>query len=697
MRTAALCALLLVGGLSTARDDMNVLGDDLRGAPPKAMLSNHLLAEAGKHFDTRRQTIANLKTPAEIQRRQVSLRAKFVDALGGFPEKTPLNARVVGQLRGDGFRVEKVIYESRPNHHVTAALYIPDGPGPFPGVLMPMGHSVNGKAADYAQRGCILLAKNGLAALCYDPIGQGERRQLLDRHGKAAVSSSTSEHTLIGVGALLVGQSTATYRIWDGIRSLDYLASRPEIDPQRLGCTGCSGGGTLTSYLMALDDRIAVAAPSCYLTSLERLFATIGPQDAEQNVTGQVEFGLDHADYIGLRAPKPTLICAATRDFFDIQGTWTTFREAKRLYGLLGHAERIDLVEYDTPHGYPKPQREAIVRWMRRWLLGKDDAPTEGDFRIFTDAELQCTRTGQVLEDFKGRSAFDLNAERARELAGRRTPPNSPDAFAKQVRDLIGLPPTIRPAQVSEVGRVRRDGYRMRQLSFQTEPGITVPGLHFVPERTEGRPLVLYVHGDGKATDAGPGGPIERLVKAGQPVLALDLRGWGETAPGRQQANRASYFGADFKETYLALHLNRPLLGQRVFDVLAVAARMAENAEQGFEVVGCGNAGPVVLHAAILESRIKRVKLDRSIVSWAAVVQSPITHNQLTNAVPGVLAHYDLPDLAASLAPRPLTIRAAVDAIGKPVTQVTLEQAFATCRKTYDRHDPTRLVLQAGQ
>ena len=172
------------------------------------------------------------------------------------------------------------------------------------------------------------------------------------------------------------------YRIWDGIRSLDYLAGRPEIDPKRLGCTGNSGGGTLTSYLMALDDRIAAAAPSCYITSLERLFATIGPQDAEQNITGQVAFGMEHADYLTLRAPRPTLILAATRDFFDIQGTWTTFREAKRVYGLLGHGERVDLFESDTTHGFPKGQREAMLRWMRRWLLGKDDAATEAELPL---------------------------------------------------------------------------------------------------------------------------------------------------------------------------------------------------------------------------------------------------------------------------------------------------------------------------
>src|SRR5207237_3992482 len=154
-----------------------------------------------------------------------------------------------------------------------------------------------------------LLAKNGLAVLSYDPIGQGERVQLLDRMGKPAVKGSTTEHTLTGIGALLVGRETASYRVWDGIRSLDYLTSRSEIDPKRLGCTGNSGGGTMTAYLMALDERIVAAVPSCYITSLERLFATIGPQDAEQNITGQVAFGMEHADYLTMRAQQATLMC----------------------------------------------------------------------------------------------------------------------------------------------------------------------------------------------------------------------------------------------------------------------------------------------------------------------------------------------------------------------------------------------------
>src|SRR5262249_1812827 len=192
----------------------NPLGD----SPPVRRLRTSVLAEAKKHSDARRTAVAALKSPEDIQRRQRDLKARFLEALGGFPEKTPLNPRVVGKERRDGYLIEKVIYESRPQHHVTATLYLPEGKPRFPGVLMPIGHSNTGKAAEYIQRGAILLAKNGLAVLTYDPIGQGERRQLLDDSGKPFFTSSTNEHTMIGVGALLVGRSTATYRIWDGIR-----------------------------------------------------------------------------------------------------------------------------------------------------------------------------------------------------------------------------------------------------------------------------------------------------------------------------------------------------------------------------------------------------------------------------------------------------------------------------------------------
>jgi cephalosporin-C deacetylase-like acetyl esterase len=693
LATAALALLTPLLAAAAADDDLKAVRPKSGDPPPGKRLYAYLEAEAKKLFDARRQAVAALKTPADVARRQAELRRKFRAALGELPaEKSPLNAKVVGRDRRDGYSVEKVIYESRPRHHVTALLYLPDGNPPFPGVLVPCGHSANGKAAEPYQRICILLAKNGLAALCYDPIGQGERAQLLDKDGKAAVKASTTEHNMVGAGALLVGRTAAGYRVWDGLRSLDYLASRPEVDPNRLACTGNSGGGTLTAYLMALDDRIQVAAPSCYITSLERLFATIGPQDAEQNVPGQVALGIEHADYVTMRAPKPTLLSVGTRDFFDIDGSWTTFREVKELYGTLGFGERVDLFESDEPHGFTKPRRESVVRWMRRWLLDKNDAPTESDFSVAADKDVQCTETGQVLSAFYDKSAFDFNAERARALAEARAG-RSTDALRDEVRRRLALPGR-QPILVDNHRVIDRDGYTIDTWTLGTEPGVVVVDRLFRPdEPARGKPKVVYVGAD--LSLAAPGGPIEKRVKAGETVAMIEPRGMGETAPA---GRRADLSGGDDKEAFLALHLNRPLLAQRVYDLIQSfrALTSSEGDDPGFHLIGIGPGGPIVLHAAAIDDRVKSVEVERSLISWDAVVKTPISRGQLSSVLPGALEAYDLPDLAASLAPRPLTVRSPLLPDGKPAGQEAVDATYAACRKAYQKVGAEdRLSLQA--
>ncbi|HXX92299.1 MAG TPA: metalloendopeptidase, partial [Planctomycetota bacterium] len=191
---------------------------------PRRMLYRYLEAECRPHFEARLRALEALKTPEDVKRRQDELRRTFLSLLGGLPERTPLHPQVTGTLVRDGYRVEKVIYETLPGHHVAANLYLPAGRGPFPGVLFPVGHYSNPKAADEYQRACILLAKNGLAALLFDPIGQGERCQTLNAAGRP-IALGTSEHTLLDVGLLLVGSCAARHFVWDGMRGLDYLAS----------------------------------------------------------------------------------------------------------------------------------------------------------------------------------------------------------------------------------------------------------------------------------------------------------------------------------------------------------------------------------------------------------------------------------------------------------------------------------------
>jgi dienelactone hydrolase len=423
MHLLSLAALLIAA--TPVDDELRVLQDAQR---PREMLQAYLMGEAGKAFDARRRTVAALKTPDAWNHRRDELRGKFLAALGAFPERTPLNARVVGRDRRDGYAVERVVFESRPGHHVTAVLYLPEAEPPLPGVLVPCGHSADGKAAEPYQRACILMAKNGMAVLCYDPIGQGERVQLLDDGARRRCRQHDRAHH--GRHRRPARRPPAGPLSASGTASGRWTTWRPPGGrPERLGCTGNSGGGTMTAYLMALDDRIAAAAPSCYITSLERLFATIGPQDAEQNITGQVAFGMEHADYVTMRAPKPTLLCVGTRDYFDIDGAWASFREAKLAFGRFGHGERVELFESDEPHGFTRPRREAAMRWMRRWLLHRDDAPVEPVFPIATaETTPESHAAARSSESFRcevrlrpqPERADELERQRAQQFAGRR-------------------------------------------------------------------------------------------------------------------------------------------------------------------------------------------------------------------------------------------------------------------------------------
>jgi dienelactone hydrolase len=690
-----------VAAQSASPDATTVLkpSNQLTGGPPPDMLSRYLKGEASRLLARRRDEVAKLKTPEQISQRQRQLKTFFIDSLGGYPNRlTSPESQEVGTLRGDGYQVVKLILRGRPNHHVPANLYLPGGePSPYPGVLVPCGHSENGKAYDSYQRICILLARNGIAALCYDPIGQGERVQKLDKEGRPAITQgSTTEHTMAGISSMLVGWQVATHRIYDGLLALDYLASRPDIDANRLGCTGNSGGGTMTAYLMALDERIAVAAPSCYITSLERLFETIGPQDAEQNITGQVAAGMNHADYVTMRAPRPTLLTVGTQDFFDIQGSWDTFREVKLIYGRLGFGERVDLFESDEPHGFTSPRRVATVRWMRRWLLQKDDAITEPFVPVALDKELRCTSTGQVLSSFENeQSVFDQNAEYDAELRPRREAfvrESSTDVFRSKVRELLGLKdwkPQKRLLRVVDQGTLH--GLRMRKLTIETDPGIVIPIVELSREGGDSSaPSVVRIGTDRKA-DLAADGTAVKLAREGRRVILADLRGMGETTPqGGWSGGRGNPLGPEVVEALLSFHIARPLLGQRVADLLclldSLAAESGTAGKAGFEVVGEGPAGLVALHAACLDSnrRIQRLSLQHSLISWADVVKNGISRNQIGSVLPGVLKYYDLPDLAAWLKSLPITVRSAVDAMGKPVPAGALESAYAGCKKAHE-------------
>ncbi|MFO7973040.1 MAG: acetylxylan esterase, partial [Candidatus Hydrogenedentota bacterium] len=230
-----------------AQEDLAVLKPKEGDEAPGVLLYTYLQEQVHAALDQRLERYEQIETPEDVAAYQKKLKTFFTEQLGGFPERTPLNARTVETLKRDGYRIEKIMFESRPGFYVTGLLHLPDTPGPYPGVLVPCGHSANGKASEAYQIGSILMAKHGIAAFCFDPFGQGERYQILTDEGKPK-HGTTTQHTLAGTGCILLGLNAATYEIWDGMRAIDYLQSREDIDPKRIGCAGNSGGGTQTAY-----------------------------------------------------------------------------------------------------------------------------------------------------------------------------------------------------------------------------------------------------------------------------------------------------------------------------------------------------------------------------------------------------------------------------------------------------------------
>ena len=683
-----------------APDAYHALPSGKKSPDPRNVLKKYLLRQAKMHFDARRATVAEIKTVEQLEARRTELMDVLRRINGPFPEKTPLHPQVTGTIDCAGYVIEKVVFEVMPAHHITANFYLPkDRTGKVPGVIIPCGHSRFGKAYPSYQMMGISLAQNGIAALIYDPHGQGERRQHLDEFGQPIVGPAYEHHSQ-GIGAFLVGQGTANHMIWDGIRAIDYLISRPEIDSDRIGCTGNSGGGTLTAYLMIFDPRIKAAAPSCWLTTQERMFNTIGPQDAEQSFPGQTALGIEHADLLTLRAPHPTLVCVASFDFFEVEGSWESVREAKRFYGLLDAGHALDLFEYPDNHGFSLPRRQAAMRYMRRWLMGQNDNPSEQEMTVQDRTDLLCTAAGQVVAEFGGKTIHHLNLERAELLQSQRDDLwNDPAKAMSEVRRLIGLRLPVATPTVTSHGFVPTEdeiqlGYgtdlttgiahsaaqtgtllTIEKLVLERDGEVPVPGLLMVPmeESDRPRPAVLYVSGLGKPDDMSTGADMARHldltshVTRGKIVLSIDVRGFGETTAESEQWPQ-TFFGTDYATSMLAINLNRPLLGQRVEDIIAAVNYLTSRADVAtdqLELIGHGAAGPAALHATAFDQRIHKLTLDRSLDSWIDVVREPLGQNQVTNVVPFVLEYYDLPQLVNTIKPRNIKILNPVDSNGR--------------------------------
>lgn len=605
-----------------------------------------------------------LKTKKDAEAYVRRVRGLIRESFGPEPERGPLNARVTRVVERDAYRIENVIFESRPGFFVTGNLYLPrKAQSPAPGVIGVCGHSANGKAEKAYQSFVQSLARRGYVALIIDPIGQGERLQYVDDQLKPRRGVGVSEHLYAGNQQFLVGEFFGAWRAWDGIRALDYLLTRPEVDPRRVGVTGNSGGGTLTTWLAGLDSRWSMAAPSCFVTTFRRNLENELPADTEQCPPKALALGLDHADFLAAMAPKPVLILAKERDYFDVRGSIEAYERLKRLYTLLGTPENVGLFIGPTEHGYSRENREAMYAWFHR-ASGIDQPGTEPELTLETDETLTCTTRGQVAE-LNGRTVFSFTKEKSERLRRERAVLRGKE-LREAVVSTLRLPD--RPEGPPDYRILRPLGGRAYPRPHATTYAVRTEAQVFAlvtrlgdqphySRPPQGPPrAVLYVSHQSSDEEMRSSTWVRELVNVEPetPFYACDVRGIGESQPDTCGAdNFAKPYGADFFYAAHGLMLDRPYVGQKTWDVLRVIDWLVAAGHREVHLAGAGWGSLPAAFAALLSTRVVKVSLHERLESFAALAENEAYQWPLSAFPPNVLAHFDMPDVYAELPARP--------------------------------------------
>lgn len=612
-------------------------------------LHKQLLDLADLQQQTRRAHFAGVSSKADLDALQVSLRAKFLRLIGGLPKSQAVPpVKLLGEIEADDYVVTKLAFESSPGYFVSSLLYKPkEIKRRLPGIISPCGHSAVGKAADTYQILHINLVKRGFIVLTYDPVGQGERSQFWDADkGRSRFNLVCGEHAVLGNPLYLLGTSLARYRIQDGIRAIDYLTSLPDVDAERIGCVGNSGGGTLTAYISALDPRVKAAAIGCYITTLPRRMGnrieTDPDADPEQDIADFVKEGIDHAGLLALRAPRPTLVASAQFDFFPIEGARDSFAEAKHFYKGAGASERLAMVEAPEKHGLSLPLRRAIYAFFDRWLSERTSQMESKEITVKPRPakDLFVCADGQVNLTFRSKHLLTLALE---EFDRRKK------TERKTLADLLCLDP-------------KDSDYRATEIANGDAVAKT---------------LVVCINGNESVPWQEEKAFLGALQNGGYAVVVLDPRGVGllqhkVNVKGRDHADPLN--GAEENIAYNAFLVGKSLLGMRVTDVQSAVRKLAAETKRT-KIVLCGrrDAALVACLTAAIEPSVTHLALEQMPLTYRWYFDPAGRAINAASILPNMLRDYgDIDQVLAAIAPRK-TLSAA--GIGKTSLRLpTLEQ-----------------------
>jgi cephalosporin-C deacetylase-like acetyl esterase len=625
--------------------------DELLTAPPRAgMVPAFVLARA-EELATRSDAQSRSFSPALRD----ALRSRLRDALG--LDRIPRSDRceLVGSIGRDGYVIQKLVFEATPGLPVPAHLYLPDGPGPHPAVVHAPGHWMeNAKLEPDLQRLNAHLAGNGVAVLCYDTLGQGERRVGWHQHGQLA--------------PLLVGFTSLGLMVRDSLGALDLLERRDDVDATRLGMTGTSGGGYSTIFAAALDERIAAAAIACIVDThhgsmRDAAFGTgwDGWIDLCNQLPGLCAAGT-MGEILACAAPRSLGIVHALSDpSFPVAGAREVAAEVAALYAARGVPDAFSFAEVEGAHGLHPAVRGALSGFLLT-RLGMEAAP-EREVELL-DAPFEIThevaRAQRPVQRREGASTagaclaepVDSNTpvvEIARRLAAELRLRRAPLSVAA-LADALGPFPARGDLRPTVTNHLNVPGGFAQRLAVVSEPGIALDALVLLPEEwSDAFPGVFVMLDEGGKAQALATPEVACARASGWAVVLPDLRGTGESAVSEFEAATAAWM------------LDRDLLNQRVFDVLRVVDYLSERysssqqIDKGRIVVWGGEAfGLVALLAAALDARIAGAgatglgSLEELLRESSTVTPMAYRH--------GLLERLDLGDLVQLIRPRPSAV-----------------------------------------
>lgn len=612
--------------------------------PADTMMKSYLTGIVDHQFAVRDSLLSTLKSARDWDVRAQTIRDSMASWTGPFPDRTPLNARVTGRLERDGYTIEKVLFESRPNYLVSANLYLPkDLSSPRPAHLNVIGHVQDGKANERYQRMSVAQVRNGFVVLTIDQMGQGERGLL-------------SSHKIIGTQAFISGAHVFNFMVWDAIRAIDYLVGRPEVDPENICMTGSSGGGMMTTYILPFDDRIEVAVPTCNPnTWSDRVHADLAT-DSEQVFFGAFESSIDpRGDPLFAQVPKPLLLNTTTDDPLNPpRGVWGLNTWLYKSYAAHSVPEKITTSMVKAGHAYNQEQREITYAWMRRWTGNDADGFWEEDTPLENEKDLWAASGGSIFNEPESKKPKDLVLEYLSEHKaewGVVQTSEAVESHKTKMPELIsGLLNTdlqkINVKGVIKTKRIVGENLSIRPFVLEPETGIVLPGfilepMTAVPERK----VILYLNEKGKAEILKDLDIVKNLLSKGYSICAVDLRGIGETSP--DLSNKSWDFLS-----------GKPIFGQRVKDVLAIVQWLKgpELETQRIKLWGTGMCALYGAFAGVFSDDISDFVLEEPLISFESVVQVevPAYHHEVI--LPGILEKFDMAQIYQALCPKPVSV-----------------------------------------